>query len=306
MKMRVMKKLLLTLLLSVPYASANELSLYFIPSPKGMDWSSPSNLAKSALMNKLSFEPHFMGHVWVEIKCGSEHELTGMVGHNFDYLNQLLVNQRGLGILYHSFDGRLEDKKDIEEEKNGYYKNGGMNFVKFTLNEKQCKRASTYLSDYRKNNVGRYYGLSNRPRHGEGAGCSAFGVSFVDVLNIMDQEMKEEWSHSVNIPLELAGPPLRDESVGLWKVMFNAGSWAKDTEEHKKLSFWDPDKMYKWVNKKVSEKKEGYTITTIDKVQGVVFDKSHYPVPEDSIWLQQLDPKNPKQVAKEVEKKKIR
>lgn len=294
-----MKKLLFTLLLATTSVWANvpqELTLYFIPSPKGMDWSTPSNLAKSALMNKISFEPHFMGHVWVEIKCGNEHELTGMVGKNFDYLNQLLVNQRGLGILFHSFEGRLEDKSDIQAEMTGYYKNGGMNFAKFLLNDGQCKRASKYLSEYRKQNVGRYYGLANRPRFGEGAGCTAFGVSFVDVLNILDQEMRDAWSQTVNIPLELAGPPLRDESVGLLRVMFNAGSWAKDSDKHQRLTFWDPDRMYSWVKKKVSMKQTTYEVQKIENVEGIVFNKSHFPVPLEPIWQQQIDPKDPKKV----------
>lgn len=301
-----MKKLILGALLLTTQVQANELSLFFIPSPKGMDWSSPSNLAKSALMNKISFEPHFMGHVWVELKCGQNHDLTGMVGQNFDYLSQLLLNNRGLGILYHSFDGRLEDKKDIEAEREGYYKNGGINFVKFKLNEGQCQRATQYLAEYRKNNVGRHYGLANRPRFGEGAGCTAFGSSFGDVLNILDQDMKESWSYSVNIPLELAGPPVREEGVSLFKVMFNSGSWADEKAPHKRLTFWDPDKMYKWVKEKVAKKQAGYTVEKIQNIEGVVFDKSHIPAPAEPIWLQHLDPKNPKQVAKDYEPPKVR
>lgn len=293
-----MKKFILAFLLMSTQTYANELSLFFIPSPKGMDWSSPSNLAKSALMNKISLQPHFMGHVWVELKCGSTHDITGMVGKNFDYLSQLLMNNRGLGILYHSFEGRLEDKADIEKEREGYYKNGGMNFVTFKLSEGQCQRANQYLTEYRKNNVGRYYGLANRPRFGEGAGCTAFGTSFPDVLNILDQEMKETWSQSVNIPMELAGPPLRDEGVSLFKVMFNSGSWADEKTPHQKLTFWDPDRMYKWVQSKVAARQSGHEVRRIQKVEGIVIDKSHVPTPEEPIWLQFLDPKNPKQVAR--------
>ena len=301
-----MKKLILGTLLMTTQVYANELSLYFIPSPKGMDWSSPSNLAKSALMNKIAFKPHFMGHVWVELKCGQNHDLTGMVGQNFDYLSQLLVNNRGLGILYHSFDGRLEDKKDIEAERAEYFKNGGLNFIRFNLSEGQCQRASQYLTEYRKNDVARHYGLANRPRFGEGAGCTAFGSSFADVLNILDQDMKESWSQSVNIPLELAGPPLRNEGVSLFKVMFNAGSWANEKDPHQRLTFWDPDRMYKWVQDKVAKKQTGYTVEKMGVVEGIVMDKSHIPVPQEPIWMQKLDPKNPKQVAKDYVPPKVR
>lgn len=296
-----MKKLLLLSLLFASEIHANtlnELTLHFIPSPVGMDWSSPSSLAKSALKNRISFKPRFIGHVFVELKCGTTHELTGMAGKKFDYLNQLLVEQKGLGILFHSFEGGLEDKEKIEPELKEFQKNGYSNFVSFKLNDNQCQRASQYLKEYREKNVGRHYGLANRPRMGEGAGCTAFGVSFVDVLNILDQDMKEAWSQTVNIPLEFAGPPLKEEGVGLFKVMFNAGSWAKENEKHQKLTFWDPDRMHSWVKLKAEKKVGEYEIVKSQNSVGVVIDKSHFPVPVEPIWMQQLNPENKKQTVK--------
>lgn len=284
----LMKILLFALLFATRITFANELTLYVIPSPEGMDWSSPSRLARSAFWNKISFKPRFMGHVFVELKCGSTHELTGMVGKNFDYLNQLLVNQRGLGILYHSFEGQLEEKEDIQKELNEYFKTGHTNFLKIMLNENQCQRALTYLKEYRSQNVGRYYGLANRPRHGEGAGCSAFGTSFLDVLNLIDEDMRMNWSQTVNIPLELAGPPLREEGVGLLSVMFNSGSWAKENEKHQKLTFWDPDRMFSWVKNKAAKQHQSYSVTKIENSVGIVMDKSHIPAPEEPIWQQEI------------------
>lgn len=268
---------------------ANELTLYFIPTPLGLDWSTPSTLAQTALKNKLTFKPHFMGHVFVEINCGQKHELTGMIGKNFDYLTQLLIHQRGLGILFHSFEGRLEDKVDVQKELNSYFQNGGINFVSFKLNSPQCNRLTTYMDEYRKNNVGRFYGLANNPRSAEGAGCSAFGASFVDVLNILDQDMRESWSQTINIPLEFAGPPLTNTGVSLFKVLFQARTWSKESEKHQKLTFWEPDLMYKWVQKKLTTKGD-HQIKQMQKIQGIVMDKSHIPVPLEPIWTQRLNP----------------
>lgn len=292
-----MKTLILVLFLTLTNSYAqekNELTLFFVPSPKGLDWSAPSTLAISALKNKLSMKPHFMGHVWVELKCEGQHELTGMTSKTFDYLNQLLIEQRGLGVFYHSFEGKLEEKKDIEAELNTFLKSGYINFTRFILNEKQCKRALTYLKEFREKNVGRYYGLANRPRYGEGAGCSAFAVSFPDVLDILDHDMKMSWSNSVNVPLKFSGPPVTDEGVGLFSVLLNAGSWAKENEKHKKLTYWSPDKMFEWVKNKVKSPAKGETVIQIEKASGLVIDKSHYPVPEGPIWLQRIDPKDSK------------
>ncbi len=272
------------------WSKTQELTLYFIPSPLGMDWSSPVNLTFSAVKNIIQFKPRFMGHVFVELKCGETHELTGMTSKTFDYMNQLIIEGKGLGILYHSFEGRLEDKNLVQAELKTYLKSGHTNFGRFLLNEKQCQRVTRYLQEYRKNNIGRHYGLANRPRYGEGAGCTAFGVSFLDVLGLLDQDMKESWSQTINVPLEFSGPPVNQRSVNLLSVLMNAHAWAPENTPHKKLTFWDPDKMHQWVKQKVRLKQNSYSILKVENAEGVVFDKGHFPAPEGPIWLQHLDP----------------
>lgn len=272
--------------------TTNSLTLYFIPSPLGLDWSSPAKLAVSAAKNRLRFQSRFMGHVFVEIQCGDKIERTGMVGTNFDYLNQLLIEQRGLGVLYHSFAGGLEQSADVEGEIKELSQEGErLNFVKFKLNEGQCVRVVTYLKEYRGYNVGRYYGLANRPLYAEGSGCSAFGASFLEVAGILDTEMTEAWSQTVLIPLKYAGPPLKTEGVSLWSLIMNAQSWASEKEVHKKLFFWSPDRMFEWVKGKVSkanvEKK--FSVIAIGKSKGIEFDKSYLPAPTGPIWQQHLD-----------------
>lgn len=291
-----MKKYILILILITTNLMAkteSHLTIYFIPSPLGMNWSSPAKIASSALFNRLSFKSHFMGHVFVELQCGDKKELTGMVGKNFDYLTQLLVHNRGLGVLYHSFDGHLEDKADVEEELKDFTASGSrINFVQYILNDGQCARAQTYLTEYREKNVGRYYGLANRPLHGEGAGCSAFGASFVEVVGFMDADIKDAWTQTINIPLAFAGPPLTEKGVNLFKLMFDGVSWAKENEPHQKLTFWSPDRMFDWVNLKISknEVEKFYTIKEIGSSKGIVINKSFLPAPTGPIWQQQLNP----------------
>jgi hypothetical protein len=214
-----------------------------------------------------------------------------MVGKKFDYLKQLLLENRGLGILYHSFAGALEDKNEVRKELDRFLQDGYVNFVKFKLNAGQCQRIVSYLEEYRSKDVGRYYGLANRPLFAEGAGCSAFGASFLEVAGIMEQEILEAWSHTILIPLDYAGPPLRDEGVNLIRLMLGAHSWAKADEPHKKLFFWEPDRMYQWVNKKIQMKdKQPVEIIEMARSKGIGFDRSEWPVPEGPIWKQHTDP----------------
>lgn len=289
-----MKKLLFLSFISAS-VFANDLTLYVVPSPKGLDWMSPKTLLTSAMKNKLSFKSHFMGHAWVELKCGEQHVLTGMMNENADYISKLIFEQKGLGIFYHSFPGRLETQDEVQKELSHYLKDGGMNFVSFKLNDNQCKRAMNYLDQYREKNVGRNFGVAHRPRFGEGANSSTFIVSFPDVLNILDQEMKEAWVQTLFIPSES-----KDQEMNIVKLLMRE-EWASESEKKVKLSFWNLDKMYHWINEKVSQNKSGYGVLKKDNISGIVIDKSHFPAPEEPIWRQQLDPLNAKETAVIVE-----
>ena len=275
-------------------SSNNRLTLHLTPSPRDLDWRSPRDLIQSALKNKLTLSPRLLGHAIVELNCDSDHHFVAMSGKDMDYINQLIIQRKGLGILFHSFQGELLDNDDLRNEVKALTSSGDSNFVTFLLTPSQCQRSLKYLQEYRENNVGRYYGLSNRPRFGEGGSSSAFAVSFLDVLNLLDQEMKDSWRQIILVPLKFSGPPLKDEGVGIIDIMLNARSWAKENENHRKLVFWDPDLMHQWVKKKIEQKENGYDITTIGTSSGVVFDKSHFPSPPEGIWLQRLKPGNAK------------
>ena len=270
----------------------SQLTLYFIPSPHGIDWTSPATLAWSALKNRLSFQSRFIGHVFVELECGQDKQLTGMKGKYFDYFNQIIMNGKGLGVLYHSFEGTLEEKESVAQEIKELSEDGDrLNFVRFKLNKSQCERANQYLKEYREKNVGRYYGLANRPLYGEGAGCSAFGASFMEVTGLVDQDIKDAWSQTVNIPLRFAGPPLRQETVNILDLMMNGSKWASEKEPHRKLMFWSPDRMFEWVKEKISKShlEKQFSVVELGKSRGIVFDRSHMPAPEGPIWQQHLD-----------------
>jgi hypothetical protein len=177
------------------------MTLYFIPSPYGLNWESPSKLAKGILKNKLLPGSRFMGHVNIELdyqdpEDGKVHILTGMTQKKMNAPKLLFKEKYGLGILYHSFEGRLESIEELTPELNKYFKRGNkkINFVKYKLNLSVCRRIRDYVAQYTKNGHDRYYGLYNKPLHGEGAGCSAFGASFLEVAGILEEEHHLHWS----------------------------------------------------------------------------------------------------------------
>ena len=46
-----------------------------------------------------------------------------------------------------------------------------------------------YFHEYRDRGYAQNYGLPLRPRYGEGAGCSAFAVSFLDVAGLLASDL---------------------------------------------------------------------------------------------------------------------
>jgi hypothetical protein len=281
-----MKTYLLSLLLSVP-SFASELTVYVIPS-QGIDWTSPQALLLSTA--KSYFSRHSLGFAWIELNCKGITHLSAVNADSPEYFSELVWKGSGLGIFYHSFAAKMVPKDEINFIKETALKEGQLRFVRFGLNEGQCKRAETYLNQFEKNNVARNFGLAHRPRYAEGANPVSYAVSSIDVLNLVDQEMKEAWLENLNIPLQFAGHPLKDESVSIFSLL-NRSSWASDQEKFQILAFWNPDRMTKWINQKVAKKiSKDYSIVRVDTARGVYFEKSHYPVPEGPIWQQQLDP----------------
>ncbi|MBY0517018.1 MAG: hypothetical protein K2P81_08930 [Bacteriovoracaceae bacterium] len=263
----------------------NFLRLFVIPSPFGMDWESPASLARTAALNKFCFKPRFMGHVNVELVGPDIQELTGMRAKKLDAVPRVLLKGQGFGVLYHSFEGQLEERAHLVPELKIRAQEKRLSFWQAKLTEAQLIRLKTYLDEYRAENVGQYYGLHNRPLHGEGAGCSAFGVSFLEVAGLLNDELKAAWSNQVRIPLSLSGAPLMDQKVPITKILTQAHRWAMSDEDHKLMTYWDPDRMHRWLVENATPN------TTWMGAPGVVIDATETAIPEKEIWNERK-PKN--------------
>ena len=284
-----MKKILLPLLFIMNQAFADELTFYVMPAHQPLDWTTPESVMKSYLKNKITFQNYPLGHVWTGLKCGDKEELTGTKATSLDVINQTLMG-RGLGIFYHTFEGQMESLEDVSKELENQESEGSASFLRFQLSDSQCKRAQQYLKEFKDKNVSKNFGLVHKPRSGEGSNGLSFALSFLDVLNIFDEELRINVLRSVNIPEELIGPPLRDETVSIWDLYSRRLSWAKDNQKSRILPFWDIDKLYTWINQKINRPRD-LKVLTKGKMKGIVFDKSHLPTPPEPLWEQVIDGK---------------
>lgn len=277
--------------------SSAEMTLYFYPSP-GLNWESPASLSLYTVRNELLRKPRAIGHVSIEISCPKTPQgqavqiLTGMSQQTkLESMKLMLLKGYGFGIMFHDFKGALEDPRKLRPELESRFKSGNLSFLNFKINQQTCERLAQYIQEYDQRDYDLHYGLPNRPRYGEGSGCSAFGASFLDVAGLLDAEYRDQWTRVLRVPLSYIGGPLTDQYVSIFSTFF-ASKWANENEPHRSIYFWDPDLMHAWVKKiwdqQIKNPNGVYHTLKKGNAIGLSTDRRHVSTPKDSIWKNEI------------------
>ena len=273
----------------------NQMTLFFTPTPYGLKWETPRDLAQSAILNKLfSSTNRPIGHVSIRLECTSpqqEEKLffhTGMVAKKLNAPELLLTKHMGFGILFHTFEGRLETAEELEEEVARRLKEQSLNFLSFPIEYTRCQRIYKYYQEFKEKNLDFGYGLANRPRYKEGSGCSAFAASFLEVSGLMTDEYRKAWTRTLNIPKTLIGD--QNHPVFLYKLLL---PWAKlewsatPQPNTKNLTFWDPELMYQWVEQRKNSSEPILEKVRIHGTIGLRLKQVDGFVPNELFWLKE-------------------
>lgn len=275
-------------------ASADgRLTVWVYPSPAGIDWSTPNRLAWSALRNEFARSPypvkHSIGHANIELDCGERRVLSGMTSSgDSPEARALLLENIGMGVLFRDFAGELEKPEEIALELPVRQSGGDLSHLTVLLSDSTCARLMQFHDEYRQRGYGAHYGLVNRPRHGEGAGCTAYATAYLDVGGLILPEMRSSWSRTIRVPLDMigggeAGAPKK--RVSFFRLLF-AGwrKWAGPNEEHREVFFWDPDAMHEWVGQVFDSNRKDFERISHGKSRGLVWDARSIPTPTQPIW----------------------
>ena len=286
--------MLLALLCSA--VSAQELTLYTIPAPSEINWTSPNTLLRGAVANNLTTQhkgaKRAIGHVFIQLKHEGRGELilTGSsTQKDADNSKDLVLKEGyGLGILFHGIPGRLEKTQDLLDEIPDRFKSGKISYIRFLLNDATYDRLKTYLEVYTKRGYGNIYNGLNRPREGLGAGCSAFGIGFLEVAGLMHPTWRERWPVRVRIPMELIGGTYNSSNkVSVWSIV-KARRWAEAHEPHMLLELYEPVYIHQWIleewRKEFQAKTGRVKLLKRDKAFGLEYDCRHLPTPTEPIF----------------------
>ena len=287
MPLQVLRTLIF-LLLSVT-ATAQELTLYVLPAPKPINWHSPGSLVFSYINNAMIAnkygrgQKHAIGHVMVELKYKERYALVGTTATSNRYMMHKVMHRGwGLGILFATINGKLEEADINQPQLQERATSGEMAYIRYKINVQMFERLWAYLQEYKARGYDKYYNGENNPRAGKGAGCSAFGHSFLEVGGLQHILNDSAWKIDVSVQEGLIGKPIADRRVSIFMLMIKT-KWAKETKKYRRLQYYEPTLMYKDILSNMANNSIG-TKDSIGKAKGIVIDASTLQPPDEPIW----------------------
>lgn len=235
----------------------NELEFLVYRAPRRLDWSSPGSLTRSMFWNswfKIGdlYYPHGISHLNIKLKCGSDRpQYMGMAGTNptFDYLKDFIINGSSLDVLLRSTSGKFYEEKEILSWLPVLSEIDFVRSIRFVLSPFQCEKLQKYVEEFTEHGMNQIYGgLLADPLNGEGGGCSAFGMSFLRVLGLPEDDFRD-WRREVNLPIDLIATETKSVQKGFLSFLtYEDGSWAKNSDSFLKIRFWDPQLIFDWID----------------------------------------------------------
>ncbi len=286
-------------------AIEHELTIFAIPEVSPIEWDNPSVLFKTTIKCYLNaaFRKHYyvIGHLIARINSPLLDSavyvaMNGAV--QSEKVEYVLKKKVGLGVLGSTIKGRIEPAYHIHQGLELYGKRGKVAYLKFKINENAVKRLMEFVYYYQqKNETGfapcEFYNGALWPRfEKEGAGCSAFGVTLLDITNVLPSEAKKEWIRSVDVPMELIGGEFNNEKKVKFSSILKTKSWykgdGKEGVDFVNYSVYDPGLMFNWINNKRLSSDSIYMPESEDKLNGLVVNRKNVFC-DDDVILQRKD-----------------
>jgi hypothetical protein len=279
----------------------HEITIYAITSVHPIDWSSPSKLLKTiqACYFKASLKKNFyvIGHVIAQINSPllSKPVFAAMLGAvKSEKVVMVIKKKIGLGAMGYTFQGKMEPEERIKKGIALYSKRKKIAFLKIRINEESLYRLLRFI-DYYQNKTEdglapcNYYNGALWPAFGnEGAGCSSFGMSLLDIANIFPKAANE-WCLNLKIPMDLIGGELNNNKVVKIGAIRRAKKWHSgegipdiDYVNHR---IYDPNLIFKWIMNKRNENDPEFQDITLQDIPGLVTDMTAARFDEEENFL---------------------
>lgn len=289
--------------------SRHQLTIFVIPSAVKYDWTSPHSLLHTYKLNYIKNifkkDNYILGHAFAEIRSPLVDStlLTGMRSCSREQQRDLVLRENyGLSILGIDLQGKLELHDDLAEKVEKYSRKGELAFIRVNVNEGIMNRLIEFLEGYEQRldslgNPGPWYSGAFYPRYyGEGSGCSAFVISFLDLAGVLQEEFIN-WMIDINIPMDLLGGPINGNHEVKLSDIRKTREWNGHTgipgKDYERFIIYDPSLMFEWINDKhdqASYSGQACKPVTLNKSKGIEIDARNVPVPTEPIFLHRKEP----------------
>ncbi|MBL7700630.1 MAG: hypothetical protein JNM14_00150 [Ferruginibacter sp.] len=210
----------------------------------------------------------------IEIRNDTNIFLTGMASDDMAGMkNSLLKEKIGLGVLFKLVKGHLEETRQVQTEVKMRTELFKAAFVSFKISDSAYNYLLAFVDSFKLKGYDSLYNGLNLPRKGKGSGCTAFGMSFLELINALLPEYRDKWAVQINVPEKLIGNELLKKKVRIGKLFFSF-RWAKKDEPGRKLLLYEPCLIYNWVNEiwETRQQDNKYGLVQIGKAKGLVVD----------------------------------
>ena len=233
---------------------AQTVTLYVFPPAYQYRWDHPHSLLVSTVKNYyLSSKKHkpfrLVGHLVIELRKDSSSIFTAITADDFTSFRKDILNDKtGLSVLFKPEPGHLEKAESIRAEIKYRAEESRAAFISFKISESAYQYLKLYIDSFKIKGYDKLYNGLNDPRAGEGSGCTAFGISFLELINALRPEYRDEWAINVNVPEKLIGDTAVKKKVRLWRIFFSF-NWAKKNKPARPLNLYEPYLIYTWINR---------------------------------------------------------
>jgi len=195
----------------------HEFTVYVMPTLRPLNWESPSSLfrtMRSCYFRTIGVKDNYLlGHLAVGFKTPLLPEpllIAQTSGELKEKLDLIFKEKVGYAIIGAALQGRIETHKELTHKLNVYAKRDKLAFIRYRVSEEAIQRMIDFITQYSAK-MNEYYAPSDFyggafwPRYlQEGAGCSAFGMALLDLVNLLrlflELQLQEQL---VLIPLKL-------------------------------------------------------------------------------------------------------
>ncbi len=250
----------LSLVLGLSSAFAAEVTLYAVKSPLILNWKTPSSLFLTALGSELAFgAPRSIGHVFVGYRCGEGPEvISGSTsGPSFNSRDNLLKNGHGMSVLLEDNLGELETDAMAREDIAKLAQTRRMAVMRLEISQAQCLTMQQWHKEYAARTPMIYGGVGRRPLRGEGAGCSAYAMSFMEIADAEFTTLNRLFEKTIYLPEHLLGGEYGKRRVRLWSLLKDRTPLAQPAEGALEVKLYDPNTLYQWIRKEWKAARRG-------------------------------------------------